>query len=81
MSGPKRSFRLIRRIRCGHLEALIVATRLDDGHPRYGVVFQRDPTGHGDPNQPFFDLGELLTVAKLARVAHDAVRSLVDAED
>ena len=68
---------LVRRIRCGYLEAVVISTPLDDGQVRYGVIFQRRPEAPGDPLQPYFDFGELLTVAKLARVSHEALRVLL----
>ena len=66
---------LIRRIRCGKLEAVIASSPLPDGQTPYGVYFRRVPQAGDGVDRALFDFGELLTVAKLARMAH---ASLVD---
>ncbi len=66
---------LIRRIRSGGLEAVIARADLPDGQVRYGVFFRRVPQAANGVDNVLFDFGELLTVSKLARMAH---ASLID---
>lgn len=64
---------LVRRIRCGNLEAVIARMPLPAGQARYGVFFRRiaEPTNGLDTG--LIDYGDLLTVAKLARMAHASI--------
>jgi hypothetical protein len=72
---------MIRRIRCGHLEAVIAGIARPDGEIRYGVFFHRLASSEQRRDHPLFDYGELLTIAKLARLAHGALRLLIEQPD
>ena len=72
---------LIRRIRCGNIEAVVTVVALSDGQARYGVFFQRLPTADDGANNPFYDFGELLTLSKLARLAHTSIAAILSADD
>lgn len=68
---------IIRRIRCGHLEAIIGSVAMDANTPRYGVFFQRTADAGPLRSSPLFVFGELLTLAKLAQLAHAALIPLI----
>jgi hypothetical protein len=74
----KRSI-LIRRIRCGHLEAVVASIQIQHGEPRLGVFFHRLEGDTRDRDSPLFDADELLVVARLAELAHHAVRLYLEA--
>lgn len=75
------SFTTIRRVRCGDLEAVIVRTPPAYGQTRYGVFFRRIPKQGNGQSFPFFDFGELLTLAKLARLSHANLMDLLLLEE
>ncbi|MBS0196247.1 MAG: hypothetical protein JSR77_05765 [Planctomycetes bacterium] len=76
-----KSAKLLRRIQCGNLEAAIASVTLEDGQVRYGVLFHRC-SGRVEPETGIlFDFGELLTLSKLARLAHAAMDTLIHGDD
>lgn len=77
MSWPVHRLTLIRRIRAGHLEAVVAKTDGAEGQVRYGVFFRRVPQPKDGIDSVLFDFGELLTVAKLARMAHATLMDLL----
>lgn len=75
---PDSQATMLRRIRCGEIEAILIAVPLGGAHARYGVFFVRNPVP-GDPtSNPFFDYGDLLTLSKLAALAHSTLATLVE---
>ncbi|MEK6703199.1 MAG: hypothetical protein AABZ53_13115 [Planctomycetota bacterium] len=72
---------LLRRIRCGNLEAIVASITLSDGQARYGAFFQRVPRSDDAVSNVLFDFGELLTLGKLARLAHAAMQSILYPDD
>lgn len=75
--GVTKPATIIRRIRCGHLEAVIGSVAMDANHPRYGVFFQRTASSGPIRDCPLFVFGELLTLSKLAQLAHGALIPLI----
>ncbi|MFN0012175.1 MAG: hypothetical protein ACKVS8_11095 [Phycisphaerales bacterium] len=72
---------IIRRIRCGLLEAVIGGVTLTNGETRYGVIFHRHTDTPGDlPPCAMFSYTDLLPLAKLARLSHGALEQLFDQE-
>lgn len=68
---------MLRRIRCGNIEAIVTSVALPEGQARYGVFFQRSPQADSAANSPFFDFGDLLTISKLARLAHSTLQTVI----
>jgi hypothetical protein len=77
MSWPVNRLTLIRRIRAGNLEAVVAKTDAAAGSVRYGVFFRRVPEPKDGIDNVLFEYSELLTVAKLARMAHASLLDML----
>lgn len=73
--------RVIRRIRCGELEAVITATTRPSAPPIYSTTFGRITKVEDDRGAAGFVIGELLTVSKLARLAHTTLQAIAMLDD
>lgn len=60
---------VIRSIRLGEIEAVIIKTVLFQARPRFGVYFRRLRQSLNGPDNTLFAAGELKTLAKLAILA------------
>lgn len=74
-------YSIVRQIRCGALEAVIVQVPAPYGRIRYAVFFRRVPQGSNGQDHPFLAFNELLIIAKLARLAHANLADLALLDD